>query len=163
MLCIYCDTSDLHLIPGFLPSPNKSITTLNPPATMSVSIWTALAAVALAMVATLSLTLRPARQRLRRTIPSPRQTLIPKLSPKQAAALPYPPDLLPGARDVATPYGKMRAYEWGPRDGEKVLFIHGDTTPAPMLGPVAHDLVKRGCRVMMFGISMSVNGQWQVF
>ena len=56
---------------------------------------------------------------------------------------------------MATPYGVMRVYEWGPRDGEKMLFIHGDTTPAPMLGPVAHKLVDKGCRVMMFGTSIS--------
>lgn len=57
------------------------------------------------------------------------------------------PDLLPGARDVATSYGSMRVYDWGSEDGKKVLFIHGDTTPAPMLGPVARDLANRGCRV----------------
>lgn len=121
--------------------------------TMSQSIWTALAAVALA---TLMLILRLARLPLQQTIPSPRDTLLPKISLKQAAALPYPPDLLPGARDVATPYGVMRVYEWGPKDGEKMLFIHGDTTPAPMLGPVARDLVNRGCRVMMFGMFIRV-------
>ncbi len=120
-------------------------------AIMSPSIWTALAAVALA---TLLLTLRLARQPLQQSIPSPRDSLLPRITPKQAAALPYPPDILPGARDVGTPYGVMRVYEWGPKDGKKMLFIHGDTTPAPILGPVAHDLVKRGCRVMMFGKSI---------
>jgi len=91
----------------------------------------------------------------RRCIPSPRETLIPYLSPAQAAALPYPPDLYPGARDVATPYGTMRVYEWGPEEGKKVVVIHGDTTPAPMLGPIAEVLVKRGCRVILFGKSAS--------
>lgn len=121
------------------------------PATMSLFIWTALATVTLA---TLSLALRLARQAPPRTLPSPRDTLLPKISPTEAADLPYPPDILPGARDVATPYGVMRVYEWGPKDGDKVLFIHGDTTPAPMLGPIAHDLANRGCRVMMFGMSI---------
>ncbi len=51
----------------------------------------------------------------------------------------------------------MRVYEWGPKDGKKMLFIHGDTTPAPILGPVAHNLVKRGCRVMMFGESIKIH------
>ena len=123
----------------------------NLPAAMSPFTWTVFAAVALA---TLSLVLRPTRPPPRRTIPSPRDTLLPQISPKQAAALPYPPNLLPGARDVATPYGVMRVYEWGLEDGEKVLFIHGDSTPAPMLGPVARDLVNRGCRVMIFGRSI---------
>ena len=117
---------------------------------MSLSTWTALAVVAMV---TLSLTLRLGRRTPPQTIPSPRDTLLPKLSPTEAAALPYPTDLLPGARDVATPYGVMRVYEWGPKDGNKVLFIHGDTTPAPILGPVARDLVDKGCRVMMFGMS----------
>ena len=118
---------------------------------MDLSTWAALAAVALA---TLLLTLHLGGRAPPPTISSPRDTLLPKLSPTEAAALPYPTDLLPGARDVATPYGVMRVYEWGPRDGNKVLFIHGDTTPAPILGPVARDLVDKGCRVMMFGMSI---------
>ncbi len=65
----------------------------------------------------------------------------------------YPPDLFPGARDVASPYGTMRVYEWGPEEGKKVVMVHGDTTPAPMLGPIAEALVKRGCRVILFGTS----------
>ena len=118
---------------------------------MDLSTWIAFAAVALV---TLLLTLHLGRRAPPQTIPSPRDTLLPKLSPTEATALPYPNDLLPGARDVATPYGMMRVYEWGPKDGSKVLFIHGDTTPAPILGPVARDLVDKGCRVMMFGTSI---------
>ena len=119
---------------------------------MSPPLWAALAAVVLA---TVWLT----RQRPRQpTIPSPRDTLLPHLSAEQAANLPYPPDLLPGARDVATPYGVMRVYEWGPETGDKVIFIHGDATPAPILGPIAHDLVEKGCRVMMFGRSIRLGG-----
>lgn len=120
---------------------------------MNASTWTALAAVALAIVL---LTLRQARKPLPRRISSPRDTLLPQISSTQAAALPYPPDLLPGARDVTTPYGVMRVYEWGPKDSGKVLFIHGDTTPAPMLGPIAHNISDRGCRVMMFGMSTTL-------
>lgn len=88
----------------------------------------------------------------RRAIPSPRDTLLPSLSNSQAAGLPYPPDFLPGARDADTPYGVMRIYEWGPDDGRKVIMIHGDTTPGPMLGPIAQDLAKAGSRVMVFGM-----------
>lgn len=47
----------------------------------------------------------------------------------------------------------MRVYEWGSEDGMKILLVHGDTTPAPMLGPIAEELVSRGCRVMMIGAS----------
>ena len=88
---------------------------------------------------------------LRRVIPSPRQTLLPKLSPAQANALAYPPNFFPGARDVETHYGTMRVYEWGSVDGMKVLLLHGDTTPAPMFAPIAESLAKKGCRVMIIG------------
>ncbi|GAB7334601.1 hypothetical protein MBLNU13_g06571t1 [Cladosporium sp. NU13] len=63
-----------------------------------------------------------------RSIPSPLITHLPNLSPDEIAALPYPPDYYPGARDVKTPYGTMRAYEWGPESGRKVMLVHGDAT-----------------------------------
>ena len=88
---------------------------------------------------------------LRRSIASPRKTLLPSLSSEQIAALPYPPNIIPGARDVETLYGSMRVYEWGPEDGRKVLLIHGDATPAPILAPIASRLVDNGCRVMIIG------------
>ncbi|OAP54940.1 hypothetical protein AYL99_10640 [Fonsecaea erecta] len=83
---------------------------------------------------------------------SPRVTVLPKLSPEEIAALPYPPDVLPGARDVDTPFGSIRVYEFGPEDGRKVLLVHGISTPAIALGAVAHALVDNGCRVMLFDL-----------
>lgn len=65
---------------------------------------------------------------------SPRKTLLPQLSEQEAADLPYPPDVLPGARDVDSPYGSLRVYEWGPEDGRKVLMVHGISTPCISLG-----------------------------
>ena len=82
---------------------------------------------------------------------SPVRSLIPRLSDAEAAHLPYPPDAYPGARDVESPYGSLRVYEWGPEDGRKVVFVHGITNPCIALGAVAHGLVDRGCRVIMFG------------
>ena len=82
-------------------------------------------------------------------IESPRNALPPTAS--EFADLPYPPDVLPGARDVDSPYGSLRVYEWGPEEGRKVLFIHGISTPCIALGALAHGLVERGCRVMLFG------------
>lgn len=35
---------------------------------------------------------------------SPAQSLVPNLSDKEAAGLPYPPDTYLGARDVVSPY-----------------------------------------------------------
>ncbi|KUJ10464.1 alpha/beta-hydrolase [Mollisia scopiformis] len=85
-----------------------------------------------------------------KVIKSPAATLLPKLSLTEIAALPYPPDALPGGRDVESPYGTVRVFEWGPEHGRKVLLVHGITTPGLALGAVAHGLVERGCRVMIF-------------
>ena len=83
---------------------------------------------------------------------SPRETLLPSLSSVERSKLPYPPDSLPGARDVDSPYGTIRVYEWGPEDGRKVLLIHGVSTPCLALGAVAHGLADAGCRVMLFDL-----------
>jgi pimeloyl-ACP methyl ester carboxylesterase len=85
-------------------------------------------------------------------VPSPLTTLLPKIPVDQHTELPYPPDSLPGARDVATPYGSIRVYEFGPEDGRKVLLVHGISTPCLALGGVAHALVDKGCRVMLFDL-----------
>ena len=105
---------------------------------------------------TLSFALKPSRQnsRKQKAIPSPLTTLLPKLSEAQKARLPYPPDFFPGARDVETPYGRMRVYEWGPEAGKKVVMVPGDTTPAPVFSVIAPGLVERGFRVIVFGKSL---------
>lgn len=87
-----------------------------------------------------------------KTIISPRDSLLPRLSKAEIANLPYPPDALPGARDIPSPYGTIRAYEWGPEDGPKVLLVHGISTPCLALGSVAHGLVAKGHRVMLFDL-----------
>ncbi|KAJ5145299.1 hypothetical protein N7448_002691 [Penicillium atrosanguineum] len=85
-------------------------------------------------------------------LPSPRTRLLAGLSEEENRKLPLPNDVLPGARDVASPYGSIRVYEWGREDGPKVLLVHGITTPCIALGGVAHALVDRGCRVMLFDL-----------
>ncbi|KIV94177.1 hypothetical protein PV10_01966 [Exophiala mesophila] len=85
-------------------------------------------------------------------LPSPRSTLLPTLSTDELSKLPYPPDVLPGARDVDTPYGSIRVYEFGPEDGRKVLLVHGISTPSIALGSVAQHLVDNGCRVLLFDL-----------
>jgi hypothetical protein len=84
-------------------------------------------------------------------IPSPIQSKLPQLTEDEVQQLPYPPDALPGARDVKSPYGTVRVYEWGPDEGDKILLIHGISTPGIAMADLAHKLVRRGCRVMMFG------------
>lgn len=76
---------------------------------------------------------------------------IRELPLEEQKRLPYPPDVLPGARDVNSPYGNIRVYEWGPEDGRKVLLVHGISTPGVALGSLAEELVESGCRVMLFG------------
>lgn len=84
-------------------------------------------------------------------IPSPRETLLPHLSPSEIASLPYPPDALPGGRDVPTPYGTIKVFEFGPPRGERVLLLPGISTPCVGLSRLARRLVeRRGCRVMLF-------------
>ena len=92
---------------------------------------------------------KQARQKA--VIPSPLTTLLPKLSVEEQRKLPYPPDILPGARDVDSPYGSIRVYEFGPEDGRKVLLLHGVSTPCLSLAGVAQILADRGYRVMLFG------------
>ena len=88
---------------------------------------------------------------------SPRTTLLPFISAEKATAMAYPPDALPGARNVETFYGVMRVYEWGPNNGEKVLFVHGDATPCLVFSKIAQGLVDAGYRVMLFGRQHSHN------
>ncbi|OTA64778.1 alpha/beta-hydrolase [Hypoxylon sp. EC38] len=113
------------------------------------------AIVAFAVVATawlsIGLVLRPKRDKKQPFIPSPRTTILPALRDEDAD-LPYPPDALPGGRDVVTPYGSIRVYEWGPEDGEKILLVHGISTPSVALGDLGHEFVRRGYRVMLFDL-----------
>lgn len=84
-------------------------------------------------------------------IESPKGNTLRRLSEEEISKLPYPPDVLPGGRDVVTPYGSIRVFEWGPENGDKVLLLHGISTPTISLGDLAHELVGKGYRVMLFG------------
>jgi hypothetical protein len=108
----------------------------------------------LAIFVSLRSVLWPARQRRHA---SPLHTLLPHLSKPDFDKLLYKPDAFPGARDVSTPYGSIRVYEWGPEDGQKVLFVHGISTTCQTMTPLAHGLVAKGCRVMLFVSSSSVS------
>lgn len=79
------------------------------------------------------------------------RTKLDWLSKSETQGLPYPPNVLPGEKDVETEYGSIRINEWGPENGDKVLMLHGIATPSPALGDMAKCLVERGCRVMLFG------------
>ncbi|KAL2203476.1 alpha/beta-hydrolase [Sarocladium strictum] len=62
----------------------------------------------------------------------------------------YPPDVFPGARDVDTPYGIIKVFEWGPVNGEKVLIMQGIGTPSLGYAGLAHEVVANGYRVMTY-------------
>ncbi|KAH9908481.1 Alpha/Beta hydrolase protein [Xylariomycetidae sp. FL2044] len=85
-------------------------------------------------------------------IESPQTTLLPLLSSEDAAMMAYPPTPLPGPRNVESFYGTMRVYEWGPADGKKVLFVHGDATPCLVFARIAQGLVDAGYRVLLFDL-----------
>lgn len=75
-----------------------------------------------------------------------------QLCPEEQVA--YPPDLIPGGRDVPTPYGTIRVHEFGPSDADrKVLFLHGISTPCISLLGIAENLAyRKGCRVMLMDL-----------
>lgn len=86
------------------------------------------------------------------TVASPLQSYISQQIPlADLQELPYPPDaIIPGARDVPTPYGTLRVYEFGPESSKrKVLFLHGISTPSVALANTAEQLAAKGCRVML--------------
>ncbi|KAI9815951.1 MAG: hypothetical protein M1827_001943 [Pycnora praestabilis] len=95
-----------------------------------------------------------------KVIASPRVTVLPQLTASEITKLPYAPDLLPGSRDVDSPFGSIRVYEWGPENGRKVLMVHGISTPCLALGGIAHGLVEHGCRVMLFGMKFLFSWYW---
>lgn len=64
----------------------------------------------------------------------------------------HPTTYYPGERDIDTPYGSIRAYEFGPEDGEKVLFIHGITTPCAVFTGILPKMVEAGYRVCTYDL-----------
>jgi hypothetical protein len=63
----------------------------------------------------------------------------------------YSKTYLPGSRYIKTPHGSTQVFEFGPEDGQKVLLVHGISTPCIAVSGIAKDLVKRNCRVIIFG------------
>lgn len=64
-------------------------------------------ATTLAVITLAKLTLQsPPKPRI---IPSPRETLLPKLTKEEQSQLTYPPDIFPGARDVPS---RVSQFTW---------------------------------------------------
>lgn len=85
-------------------------------------------------------------------IKSPKESVLSTLPPAELSSLPYPPDALPGGRDVPTPYGNVHVFEFGPPDGERVLFLHGLSMPCVSGSKTAVALAGKGYRVMLFDL-----------
>ncbi|KAK0662058.1 putative hydrolase [Cercophora samala] len=86
---------------------------------------------------------------------SPLKTVLPTLPKDELEKLEYKPDTFPGARDVETPYGSIRVYEFGPVGAAKVLLVHGISTPCTTLTKLALSLANhpsRPSRVMLFDL-----------
>ncbi|KAF4464659.1 2-hydroxy-6-oxo-6-phenylhexa-24-dienoate hydrolase [Fusarium albosuccineum] len=108
---------------------------------------------AIATVAFLALARAALYPVLPKTIRNPlKEGVYAKANASKNKNLVYQPDQFPGARDVETPYGSIRVYEFGPETGEKVFFVHGISTPCITLGPLGNALAKRGYRVMLFDL-----------
>jgi pimeloyl-ACP methyl ester carboxylesterase len=92
--------------------------------------------------------LQPARAAV---LPGPARTALTPAAKEELKQL-VGGNTLPGARDVETPYGSIRVYEFGPEDGKKVLLVHGISTSSMTLEPIAKSLSSSGCRVMLFDL-----------
>jgi pimeloyl-ACP methyl ester carboxylesterase len=125
---------------------------LRPAAPAAAGLYFALGAVGISATLLVNSLLRTSPDEIRPPVSSPLKTQLRHLSPTEIAALPYPPDVLPGGRTVDTPYGAIQVFEWGPEHGEKVLLLHGISTPCVALGTLAEELVRKGYRVMVFDL-----------
>ncbi|KAI8632366.1 Alpha/Beta hydrolase protein [Xylariaceae sp. FL1651] len=129
----------------------ESITkSFNPPGESTATMVVATTVVTtLALISFARYTLWPRKPQI---IRGALTTSVPQLSEDEVAKVSYRLDHYPGARDVVTPYGNIRVYEFGPEDGRKVLLIHGISTSCMTLTDIANALVEKGCRVMMFDL-----------
>ncbi|PWN46631.1 alpha/beta-hydrolase [Violaceomyces palustris] len=73
-------------------------------------------------------------------------------APKLVRDGPYPHDIFPGGKFVNTPFGKIRYYEFGPEDGNKLLLVHGISTPAPVWKEMVPGLIAAGHRLLIFDL-----------
>lgn len=64
----------------------------------------------------------------------------------------YPSDFYPGGKNIETPYGSIRIYEFGPEEGRRLLFIHGITTPSPVFAGILPAMAEAGFRVCTFDL-----------
>lgn len=73
-------------------------------------------------------------------------------APAKIYEQPYPADILPNGNDLNTPYGSIRYYEFGPKDGKKLLLVHGISTPCPAWSLIVPHLIRAGYRILCFDL-----------
>lgn len=79
---------------------------------MATRHFSSVCGLSVAAVALLAIATKTALAGSGKVVLSPRETVLPGLTEEEKAKLPYPPDALPGARDVSSPYGTFKCYEW---------------------------------------------------
>ncbi|EOQ99524.1 hypothetical protein E3P77_03384 [Wallemia ichthyophaga] len=62
----------------------------------------------------------------------------------------YPPDAFPGGGDVRLPHGRIKYYILGPQEGEKIVLVHGFSSPCIIWRELAVSLAGAGYRVLMY-------------
>ncbi|UZJ54035.1 hypothetical protein CBS101457_003355 [Exobasidium rhododendri] len=73
-------------------------------------------------------------------------------APEPTEREPYPWNLYEGGATLETPYGKLRLYEMGPKEGKKVLLIHGISQPCPTWRLIVPKLIESGHRILCYDL-----------
>lgn len=64
---------------------------------------------------------------------------------------PYKEDFWSESGYVDLPFGKTHYYFIGPKDGIRIVFVHGISTPAPCFPTYMELLASKGFRILTYG------------
>jgi hypothetical protein len=64
---------------------------------------------------------------------------------------PFPQDFWPEHGYVELAHGPTHYYLLGPKDGKKLVFVHGITSPPPTIATFLEKLAAKGYRVLCYG------------
>ncbi|KLO08642.1 alpha/beta-hydrolase [Schizopora paradoxa] len=64
----------------------------------------------------------------------------------------YPEDFFEGGQYASFPFGKVRYWLMGPKNGEKVVLVHGFSVPSIIWRDVAPQLASKGFRVLVYDL-----------
>jgi pimeloyl-ACP methyl ester carboxylesterase len=71
-------------------------------------------------------------------------------APQPTESEPYPWNIYEGGATLQTPYGNIRLYELGPKEGKKVLLIHGISQPCPLWRLLIPKLIESGHHILCY-------------